>query len=158
MSENRPPAGETVKITRTYLQFVIDPGMVYFIVEGNPIPKARPVTRFKDDQPVRTFTPRRTQEYEARVAWAARQAMAGREPLAGELGVVLHFYRKDRSPCDFDNLAKAVLDAVQESRDVPGGIVFQDDRQIVHAYIMKSVDPARPRAEVWVWEIHEKGE
>ena len=126
-------------------------GAIHFEVDGNPIPKARAITRFQDGQPVRTFTPRRTYDYEQRVAWAARRAMAGRDPLAGPVAVELRFFRKDRAPCDFDNLAKGVLDAVQESEDTPGGICFQDDRQIVEAHVYKGVDPDNPRAEIRVW-------
>ena len=124
---------------------------IAFTVEGNPVPKARPVTRFRDGQPVRTFTPRRTQDYETRVAWAARRAMAGRDPFQGPVAVELRFFRKDRAVVDFDNLAKAVLDAVQESDDTPGGILFQDDNQVVEAHVYKGVDPENPRAEVRVW-------
>jgi Holliday junction resolvase RusA-like endonuclease len=127
----------------------VDISAVHFVVEGDPVPKGRPITRFRDGQPVRTITPRRTRQYEQRVAWAARQAMAGREPLAGPIAVSMHFYRKTARRCDFDNLAKAVTDAIQ------GDIVFADDDQVVEAHIYKGLDPARPRAEVWIWTISE---
>lgn len=127
---------------------------VEFTVQGNPIPKARPVTRFRDGEPVRTFTPRPTAGWESLVQAYAVQAMRGRPPLQGPLAVEMRFYRKDRAPCDFDNLAKAILDAVQEHLpDIPGGILFKDDRQIVEAHIFKSVDKANPRVEVRVWAI-----
>jgi Holliday junction resolvase RusA-like endonuclease len=126
---------------------------VAFTVDGNPIPKARPVTRWKDGQKPRTFTPRTTAAWEAIVGLRALQAMRGRDPLRGPVAVELHFYRKDRAACDFDNLAKAVIDAVQRSPDAPFGIVILDDVQVVEAHIFKDVDPDNPRVEVRVQEL-----
>ena len=137
-------AAETVVINGCYVEFV---------VEGNPIPKARPVTKFRGGGRVRTFTPATTAAWESVVAFAANRAMQGREPLRGDVAVELHFYRDSRACCDFDNLAKAVLDAIQHSADAPFGIVILDDVQVVEAHIYKAVDPARPRVEVRVWQL-----
>jgi len=128
---------------------------ISFTVEGDPRPKGRPVTRFKDGQPVRTFTPRTTAEWESRVAWAARLAIAGQEPLEGDVAVELHFYRATARRCDFDNLAKAVLDAVQASENSPAGILFADDDQVVEAHIYKAIDREAPRVEVRAWEVEQ---
>ncbi len=133
--------------------FHITGGYVEFVVEGNPIPKARPITKFRDGGRVRTFTPATTEAWEACVSFAANRAMQGRDPLHGEVAVELHFYRKDRSCCDFDNLAKAVLDAIQHTKDAPFGIVILDDVQVVEAHVFKAVDPDRPRVEVKVWQL-----
>jgi Holliday junction resolvase RusA-like endonuclease len=126
---------------------------ISFAVEGNPVPKARPVTRFQDGQPVRTFTPPRTVAWESAVAWEAHRAMDGLEPFQMEVGVEMRFYRETAHACDLDNLAKAVLDAIQERAGSPGGIVMCDDNQVVEAHIYKAVDPARPRVEVRVWDM-----
>jgi len=131
----------------------ISPNYLEFSVEGNPVPKARPVTRFKDGGRVRTFTPRTTEAWEAAVAFAANRAMHGSDPLHGNLAITLRFYRKDRAACDLDNLAKAVLDAVQARPDAPFGICFLDDRQIVELHLYKSTDRDRPRVEVTVQQI-----
>lgn len=131
---------------------------VAFTVQGNPIPKARPVTRFRDDEPVRTFTPRPTADWEYQVAWAAREAMRDRAPIEGPIGVWMYFHRQTARACDVDNLAKAVLDAIQEQLpDVPDGIVFKDDSQIVELHLFKNVNPANPRVEVRVWPIPQGG-
>lgn len=129
--------------------------VVEFTVEGNPIPKQRAVTRFKDGEPVRTFTPHSTADWESRIAWAARAAMAGRDPLQGPLALEVWAFRSTRRRADFDNLAKAVTDAVQASKDCPEGIVFADDAQIIDAYIHKRVDPAYPRIVVRVCTTEE---
>lgn len=129
---------------------------IAFVVEGNPIPKARPITRFKDDEPVRTFTPKRTADWEAQVAWAARAAMRDREPFQSPVGLEVRAYRATLRRADVDNLAKSVVDAIQASQDSPGGIVFLDDDQVVEAHIYKAIDREHPRVEVRVWEIEEE--
>lgn len=61
--------------------------------------------------------------------------------------VTLVFYRKfaptSRSYGDFDNLAKAICDALN-------GIVYKDDSQIVRCKIEKRQDKENPRVEISV--------
>ena len=123
---------------------------ITFTVNGNPIPKDRPRVILRGNK-AHAFTPAKTRRWEQEVAQAARLAMGDREPLAGDICVLLSFYRADARRADLDNLAKAVLDAIQAGANSPGGIVFEDDAQIVELHAYKAIDRERPRAVVWAW-------
>lgn len=122
--------------------------MLTFHVEGEPVPKGRPkftsVGGF-----ARTYTPKKTSEYEFAVRLAAIQAMGVAEPLETPLGVYLYIRlpipkshsKKRREACisgqekpikkpDIDNLAKSVLDGIN-------GVVWKDDSQIVSLHVTK---------------------
>ena len=121
--------------------------MIRFVVEGNPIPKARPrviTTRTG----TRAYTPSRTKRWERLVAQAAARAMDGRPPLEGPVGVKLRFYRKDRRRVDGDNLEKSAADPLN-------GVVWLDDSQVVECHRYMGLDRERPRVEVEVWEVED---
>ena len=63
---------------------------------------------------------------------------------------MIRLYRKykrcSRRFGDFDNLAKAVCDALN-------GVVFTDDSQIVRCVVEKITDGLNPRVEVEIAEI-----
>jgi len=90
----------------------------------------------------RTYTPRRTKDYEDLIAMAARAAMRSRRPLACPVDVSIRFvlagdpgkWPTSSVDGDGDNLEKAVLDALN-------GIVFEDDRQVVRSFREKSCGP-----------------
>ena len=112
-------------------------GPLRFVVPGNPIPWERARTRRG-----RYYTPKRTKGYQAAVQVSALMAQA-RPKAEVPIRLTVAFYRQDRQPCDLDNLAKTVQDALN-------GIAYRDDRQIVVLSASKVVDAARPRAEVVV--------
>lgn len=119
------------------------------IIRADAVPKGRPrVTRSGH-----TFTPERTKEWEDRVAWEYKKAIAeGRaksfdatEPVRAFLGfyfkIPTSYTQKRRKACqdgsdafikhpDIDNLAKAILDALN-------GIAYEDDRQVVDLHCVK---------------------
>jgi len=122
--------------------------VIQFDVEGDPVAKGRPkfsqVGGF-----VRTYTPKKTQNYEEHVAAVAKEAMGTTEPLETPVGVFLYFrmpipasYSKKRTQAcldgwekhtkrpDLDNLIKTVLDGLN-------GVVFKDDCQIVALHCTK---------------------
>ena len=122
--------------------------MVNFHIPGEPVPKGRPkftqVGGF-----ARTYTPKKTVDYENIVRVYARDAMGSSEPLETPVGVFLYirqpipqsYSKKRREAClsgqekpakkpDIDNLAKAILDGLNE-------IVFKDDAQIVSLHVTK---------------------
>jgi Holliday junction resolvase RusA-like endonuclease len=107
---------------------------VKFTIPGNPLPKAR--ARSGNG---RHYTPQCTRNAESWVKLHAKKA--GVPCLAGPLRVSLVFARKDAQPCDIDNLAKLVLDALH-------GVAFANDRQIVHLAATKLVDRDNPRTEI----------
>jgi Holliday junction resolvase RusA-like endonuclease len=122
--------------------------MVQFTVDANPVPKGRPKFS-KIGGFVRTYTPKKTSDYETIVRETAQQAMGQTEPLETPTAVYLYFrlpipksYPKKRlAACltgserpikkpDIDNLAKSVLDGLN-------GIVYKDDGQIVSLHVTK---------------------
>lgn len=132
-----------------------------FHVDLNPVPKGRP--RFsKVGGFVRSYTPKKTSDYEAQVKAIAQSVMAC-EPLETPLAAFLYFrlpipksYSKKRiQACleglerpikkpDLDNLAKSVLDGLN-------GVVYKDDSQLVSLHITK-VYANNPGVDVMVRE------
>ncbi|MFZ9264978.1 MAG: RusA family crossover junction endodeoxyribonuclease [Polynucleobacter sp.] len=114
--------------------------MVNFTIEGEPVPKGRP--RFTRQG--RTYTPKKTKDYESIVADAAKRAMGSSEPLETAVKAYIHVtytvpasYPKKRTEAcldgsekytkkpDLDNVVKAITDGMN-------GIVYKDDSQITH--------------------------
>ena len=121
---------------------------VMFTVYGECVPKGRP--RFTRQG--RTYTPKKTTDYESEVTAIAKRAMGSTDPLETPVAVYIYValpipqsYSKKRSeacltgfekPCkkpDLDNLVKSVLDGMN-------GIVYQDDCQIVSLHATKRYD------------------
>lgn len=134
---------------------------VIFHVDLDPVPKGRPKFS-KIGGFVRTYTPKKTSDYEAQVKAIAQNAMT-REPLETPLSAFLYFrlpiprsYPKKRvAAClsgserpikkpDLDNLAKSVLDALN-------GVVYKDDSQLVSLHITKVYDH-NPGVDIMVRE------
>jgi crossover junction endodeoxyribonuclease RusA len=93
-------------------------------VDGRPVPKGRP--RVTNGY---TYTPPRTVLWEQSIRVLAKSKLRGAPPLDGRLKVYLSFFGA-RSNADLDNLAKAVLDALN-------GVVYADDRQIDDLRLMR---------------------
>jgi Holliday junction resolvase RusA-like endonuclease len=138
--------------------------MIAFEVPGCPVPKGRPrVTRTGH-----AFTPKRTRDYESKVAMIAAQQMSEKgytEPFNGELTVsVIAYLPKPKKPKeklnaplirspsngDVDNYSKAALDAIE-------GIVFENDSQITALTVKKRYDKT-PRLLVSVEESQTREE
>lgn len=119
--------------------------MIEIVLLGPPRGKER--VRFNRTTGT-AFTPKRTVEYEGRLAYAAQQAMAGRPPLTGALRVTMtvkmpiaaSWPKKRRESAlsgelrptgkpDADNFAKG-LDSLNQ-------IVWVDDAQIVDLRVIK---------------------
>lgn len=107
------------------------------VIPGNPVPKERP--RVVNG---RAYTPKRTQQAEQWVRLHARALPC----LGGPLRVRLAFYRQNAVPCDLDNLAKLVQDALN-------GHAYEDDRQIVVLAASKEIDRDNPRTEIEIEEV-----
>ena len=134
---------------------------VTFTIDGLPVPKGRPKFSSRGGF-ARVYTPKKTADYEAQVKAAAEQAMM-REPLETPVSVYLYFrlpipqsYSKTaREGClsgfkrhtkrpDLDNLAKSVLDALNE-------VAWADDSQIVSLHVTK-VYASAPGVDVHIKE------
>jgi Holliday junction resolvase RusA-like endonuclease len=122
--------------------------MMQFHIDGEPVPKGRPkftsIAGF-----MRTYTPRKTVDYELTVRAAAKAAMGPTDLLETPVGVYLYIRlpipkshsKKRKDAClsgqekpikkpDIDNLAKSILDGMN-------GVVWKDDSQIVSLHITK---------------------
>lgn len=130
-----------------------------FVVEGEPIPKARPrITRNG------SYTPPKTKAYQKRLAQVGKLAMRG-DPVTTALVVTVEAClpipqswaaRQRQHACagvkmpdggktgDADNYLKSVMDGLN-------GIVWRDDSQIVQATVTKRYS-ARPLMRIMVEE------
>lgn len=135
---------------------------IFFTVYGEPVAKGRP--RFaRQGKFVKTFTPEKTKSYESEVAMMAKAAMGSSKPLSCALEAFIHLtfpipasYNKKRSEAclsgqekhtkkpDADNCAKAIIDGM-------GGIIFDNDSQIVSLHIHKTYGEIA-KAEIMVRE------
>ncbi len=139
-----------------------------FVVPGKPVGKGRP--RFaRIGNSVKTYTPTATKSYEHAVTLLARAGLGRRGPLQGPLEVRIEALcpvpaswsrvkrrraidsglRPTTKP-DIDNLAKAVLDALN-------GTAFRDDAQVVDLACSKRYG-AIPSVHVVVREIIQEDE
>jgi len=118
-----------------------------FSVEGDPVGKQRP--RFTKTG--RTYTPKKTTEYELAIKEKALSAMGSSCLLETPVAVYIYanykvpasYSKQRRSDClagierpkvnDIDNVCKSVLDAMN-------GIVFVDDKQVVSLHATKRFD------------------
>jgi Holliday junction resolvase RusA-like endonuclease len=104
---------------------------VRFVVEGRPVPKARP----RMARSGHVYTPTKTVEAEQVIAEAyamASMATHGKiVKMVGDVEIRMGFMMPDRRRSDWDNLAKLVCDALN-------GVAYDDDTQIVNAQIFKS--------------------
>ena len=130
---------------------------MHFVIPGKPKGKTRP--RFSKGGK-NTYTDKGTREYEEKVAEAFREAGG---TMANYAAIKIRAYylipqktRKDilagmisgkirpaKKP-DLDNVLKIIMDALT-------GVAFEDDNQIVQAYIEKMYGE-EPRVEVTLYE------
>lgn len=140
---------------------------IQFVARVEPKPKLRPRfgrARIGGREVVRTYTPKKTVDFEMAVRVAALRAMLGAKPLAGPLFARVDCYlpipkswtKAAReaaragslypvSKPDLDNFKKAVFDAMN-------GVVFVDDSQIVDDAGKKRYAD-EPRVEVFIQEL-----
>ena len=116
--------------------------MLKIVIEGEPVPAARP--RFDGKH---AYQPKRNRAYRQEVQMSATLAMRGRKPLQGEICAVVKLYRKCKRASkafgDVDNHLKAIFDGLT-------GIAFIDDSQIVRCVVEKFKDATTPRAEIFL--------
>lgn len=153
-----PPPPPHAAIPRTGC---VPSGGIEFFIPGQPVAKARARTSpiYRRDGSVVTakngrvvmssYTPKKTENYENRVAAAAHKAMQGLPPLTVpvaleiEIGleVPASWSAKKRLACyalnvgatkkpDMDNIEKAVIDGMN-------AIVFDDDARVVRKFTQK---------------------
>lgn len=135
---------------------------VYFVVTGKPTGKGRPRASTRGGF-VRMYTDAKTLGYEAAIADEAARAMGKMEPFETPVQMQVSCYypipkswsKKKRQDAvdgelypkvkpDLDNVAKAVLDAIN-------GIVYVDDAQVINLVATKRY-ATDPRVEVYLFE------
>jgi Holliday junction resolvase RusA-like endonuclease len=136
--------------------------MVQFRIDTIPVGKSRPRFR-RQGEFVRTYSDKKTVDYEYLVRIECMKAMGPTAPLRTPVGVYLYFklpipksYSKKRTEAclsgfdkptkkpDLDNLAKAVLDGMN-------GVIFLDDCQIVSLHCTKTYSTG-PGIDILVME------
>jgi len=119
---------------------------VIFSIEADPVGKQRP--RFSRG---RTYTPKKTVDFENKIREKAKSAMGSSEPLETPVAVFIYIshtvpasyskkrtetclanFERPRKP-DLDNVAKLVLDAMN-------GVVYKDDVDVVRLNVTKRYD------------------
>ena len=108
--------------------------LMEFELDIQPTPKGRPRFAVTRGGRPRTYTPDATRAYETKIYAAARAAMIRAQATVTDepVGVELVFRLTGGRRPDVDNLAKAVLDALN-------GVVFRDDRQIERLTVERHV-------------------
>lgn len=114
-----------------------------FTVMGPPVPLARTRTVRTTSGKHVTFTPKRSGKYEECVRNHAMAARGRNWTTAGAFAVWIHAYFQDGRVRDADNLAKAVLDAMNK-------VIYRDDSQVSELHVYKRVDHERPRVEITI--------
>ncbi len=135
---------------------------IYFVVPGAPHGKGRPRASSRGGF-VRMYTPAATQAYETLIAKQAAFARGDWPVMATPMSLRVAAYhpipaswskRKQQQALagdlipgkpDLDNVAKAVLDALN-------GVVYLDDKQVVRLVAEKRYS-FEPRVEVYVHEV-----
>ena len=134
---------------------------IKFTVPGAPVGKGRP--RFIRSG--HTYTPQKTRDYEDKVVqcWKCQsgKGFAPSVPLAADIAAYFPLPKSlskkraaemDGTPhtkkCDADNLAKAILDALNTH-------AYQDDSAIAFLSVRKYQTTAAPRVEVTIQEAGE---
>jgi len=136
--------------------------MIEFTIPGTPVAKGRP--RFaRQGKRIRTYTPTKTENYEAAVRLYAIQAMRGRQIISRPVIVAIALFFEPPASwpkgkregalngawyptsIDLDNSAKTLLDACN-------AVVWVDDRQVVELFVRKSYSKVA-RAMVEVTEL-----
>jgi len=95
---------------------------VKFNIPGRPVPKGRPRVNRKTGA---IYTPKKSVEYEANVAWCAESAGVALGP-GSECYVTMYFMVADKRLADLDNLVKSVFDGLNQAYPK------WDDRQVVY--------------------------
>lgn len=101
--------------------------MTTFHVPGPPVPKARP--RVVNG---RTYTPKRTRDYEALVG-----ACYHGPPHEGKVTVELEIHLPNRRRVDIDNICKSVMDGLE-------GHAYANDGQVYQLIARKWIKPGNP--------------
>ena len=149
--------------------------MIKFKINGECVPKERPrhrTIRTVDGRVISVeYTPQKTKEFEEKVRFEFMASTSEQMPVYDkdvplEAEIIIHtaipksYTKKKREQClagkvgvtkkpDLDNLAKAILDSIQN------GYAMYDDAQVTKLYIEKLWTEDEPYAEVTIKGVDE---
>lgn len=132
---------------------------IFFVVPGEPVPKARPRVAMAGGK-ARAYTPKKSACYERDVYTFCSAAMAGAAPFEGAIALEVHAFfpiptsysEKRRLEAigkwhpkrpDLDNVVKSIMDALN-------GLAWKDDAQVASIYATKALAYSRLQARVEV--------
>ena len=95
------------------------------------------------------YDPPESRKFKAKFAQMILEQLPPMQPLTGRISVRVEIYRQFKSATtpkfgDIDNLAKIILDAINDT-----GAIWKDDRLITELTIVKATAP-EPRVEIWI--------
>ena len=98
------------------------------------------------------YDPPKSRLFKAQLAQLIRAQDLPPKPLSGNIRVRVEIYRNFNSATtpkfgDIDNLAKIILDAINDT-----GAVWLDDRLITKLEVLKATAP-EPHVEIWIEEV-----
>ncbi len=114
--------------------------MIRIEIPGQPVAKGRPRVAVIAGR-AHAYTPAKTVNYEAAVAFAGKDAMVGKKPFEGPIAITVfaHFMTPKRGKKDGDyHTARPDADNVLKMIDGLNGIVWKDDSQVSSAQIVKT--------------------
>ena len=113
--------------------------MIKIDVKGKPLSKSNNLSFGRG----KAYIPKKHKDYQDKVRQAAIWAMDEHEPITGPVRAEIHLRFPDKRRRDAGNYQKTILDALN-------GICYDDDCQIVHLTITKTVEKNNPGAEIWI--------
>lgn len=135
-------AGTIIKLGT---QRVAPDTVLRYVFNVKPLPKVRPKASMRNGKLV-MMTDRNYADYEAGIksSTAIQHAQYSGMPYTGDLTVACTHYLPNRVHGDIDNLAKAILDGMQD-------VAFVNDKQVKRLLIeLRFDDPEHPRTEVLI--------
>ena len=91
--------------------------MYFIVIPGRPVPKQRPRVGRNGN----IYTPRKTKQYEQLIGWKAKEVI--KQPLNGNVSLQIRVYVKRDIFPDLDNIAKSVMDGLNN-------VAYIDDKQV----------------------------
>lgn len=117
-----------------------------FVIDGPPVPKARPRFVTRPGGKHYALTSETTKNFEEKVRRVALQAGIRELPAGTRIGLRTDFLTQDDRQRDLDNLVKAVTDGLNK-------IAWHDDCQIHHLVATKATDRESPKSTVGIWRL-----
>lgn len=141
----KKPKRRAGTIMKLGTQRVAPDTVLRYVFNVKPMPKVRPRTSLRNGKLV-VMTDKNYAAYEAGIksSTAIQHAQYSGLPYTGDLTVALAHYLPNRVHGDIDNLAKAIIDGMQD-------VAFVNDKQVKRLIVeLRFDDPENTRTEVLI--------